>query len=1267
MKKTIRFFITVCLVLLACTLAFTACDSGNETQTPSDTTSGNVTTTGDATTDEPNVITSGDVTTDEPNVTTNGDVTTKEPDETTAPETEPHVHAFGEWKTVKLATCTEKGSEERICACGEKETQSIDIIAHTEVIDEAVAPTCTEDGKTEGKHCSVCNTITVAQETVKAKGHSFGEWKTVKAATCTEKGSEERVCACGEKETQSIDTIAHTEVIDEAVAPTCTENGKTEGKHCSVCNTITVAQETVKAKGHSFGEWKTVKEATCTESGSKEGICVCGQKETQAIDALGHTEIIDEAVAPTCTEDGKTEGKHCLVCNTITVEQTIVKTNGHAEVVDKAVSATCTENGLTEGKHCSVCNKVLVAQNEIPAIGHTEVIDAAVEPTCAETGLTEGKHCSSCHEVFVKQEIIESKGHTSVVDAAVEPTCTEPGLTEGYHCSVCNEVFEEQQIIEAIGHSEVVFPGRPATCTRRGYTESKQCSVCLLITVKREYFPMIDHTKGEWVEEVKATETTDGYKSLKCSVCSREIEGAVIYATGSVGLEYELDIENNTYILSGPGSFTGDCLYIPAYHNDLPVTSIKANAFKDNASIALIMYLGDCLESIGDYAFYGCNNINYVEINVKKIGDYAFANCTQILIANLYETVEIGRSAFEGCTSLVQLYIYDMAESIGENAFLNCTNLVELMIESIASWCEITFENADSNPLHGQAVLFDMYEGTEITEILIPEGVTSISAYAFCGLKCNSREISITIPSTVKSIGKDAFRTNSVFMYVNFNLPDIASWCDIDFENITANPFCIVGKAMRKISFDGVEATGELVIPSNVTTIKAYAFSEIGKSSPHLARGCKIIIPDNVENIGMGAFRDSMVELVIGNGIKEIGDRAFYRAHLSSTDINLSQAIKIGESAFYNCSSITSINLGNEITEIGKDAFYNCSSLKEVHITDLNTWLNIEFGNEYANPLNNYADLFINGEKLIDLTVPESIYKINSYAFYGCNSLVNIVFSDSLNEVDSTAFAGCYNIKSVNTGNGITNMDFMNNLRNTEHLIMGNGLSFDMLLNLELSLRSLTLPSNTTAIPSNAFKNASIESIEIPESVKYIGAYAFMNCSELHTITIPSSIEEIGEYAFRSSGIKEVYINDIDAWLNIKFENPSSNPLFHSADLYLNGEKVVDFIMPSTVNNLSDFAFAGCNSIESVTVLSAVEICRSAFRNLKALKSVTLGKEIKSIGMIIFYGCDALSEITFTGTTQEWEQITKDEQWNRYATNLTVIHCSDGDINININ
>ena len=214
------------------------------------------------------------------------------------------------------------------------------IKGHNKVTDNAVASTCTETGLTEGSHCSYCGKVLVAQEVIPTLDHTYSN--TVTAPTCT-----------------AVGFTTHT---------------------CSVCE-YTYNSDTVDAKGHKADsvEFENIIPATCTAAGSKDSVVFCSvcqveiSREERAIPALGHTEVVNEAVAPTCTKAGKTEGKYCSVCNTVIKLPIAISATGHKAdsiVFKNVVAATCTAAGKTEGKHCSVCNAVLVAQEEIPALGH---------------------------------------------------------------------------------------------------------------------------------------------------------------------------------------------------------------------------------------------------------------------------------------------------------------------------------------------------------------------------------------------------------------------------------------------------------------------------------------------------------------------------------------------------------------------------------------------------------------------------------------------------------------------------------------------------------------------------------------------------------------------------------------------------------------------------------------------------------------------------------------------------------------------------------
>ncbi|MBE6791209.1 MAG: hypothetical protein E7535_08495 [Ruminococcaceae bacterium] len=210
------------------------------------------------------------------------------------------------------ATCETDGSYDKVIYCtvcgGEVSRSSAYVPAegHKEEILPEKEPTCTEDGLTAGVKCSVCGEILTAQETVPATGHKMGEFTETKPATCKEAGEMRADCEnCDHYETKAIEKLPHEEEIIPAVAPTCTENGLTEGVKCSVCGEILTAQTAVKAQGHKLGEWKTVREATCTEDGLEAAECVnCDYTKTRVIPEKGH-EFGEDGICEECGAEEK--------------------------------------------------------------------------------------------------------------------------------------------------------------------------------------------------------------------------------------------------------------------------------------------------------------------------------------------------------------------------------------------------------------------------------------------------------------------------------------------------------------------------------------------------------------------------------------------------------------------------------------------------------------------------------------------------------------------------------------------------------------------------------------------------------------------------------------------------------------------------------------------------------------------------------------------------------------------------------------------------
>ena len=533
--------------------------------------------------------------------------------------------------------------------------------------------------------------------------------------------------------TRTVVKEGHKAVKDAAVAATCETTGKTEGSHCSVCNTVIKAQITTAALGHNWDSGKVTKAATCTAAGTKTYTCTrCKKTRTETIAATGHKVVKDAAVAATCETAGKTEGSHCSVCGTILKAQTTtaalghswdggrvtkvatcttagaktytctrckkirtetIAATGHKAVKDAAVAATCETTGKTEGSHCSVCNTVIKAQTTVAALGHSwdggKITKAA---TCTTAG-TKTYTCTRCKKT--RTETIAAAGHKAVKDAAVAATCETTGKTEGSHCSVCNTVIKAQTTTAALGHS---WDGgkvtKAATCTAAG-TKTYTCTRCK--KTRTETIAATGHKAVKDAAVAATCETTGKTEGSHCSVCGTVIKAQT--TTAALGHDYGewKTIKAATY--TEPGQAERVCRRNASHkeYRQLPILE-KAKIALSACSIQLseqtyvydgiektptvtITYNEKTLTEGKDYQVYLADNVNpgtaKITVIAKTDSDYTgTATITFEIRKALPENATvIEPGAFSNCTNLVNLNIKENVTEIGDNAFADSKNL----------------------------------------------------------------------------------------------------------------------------------------------------------------------------------------------------------------------------------------------------------------------------------------------------------------------------------------------------------------------------------------------------------------------------------------------------------------------------------------------------------------------------------------------------------------------------------------------------------------
>ncbi len=488
-----------------------------------------------------------------------------------------------------------------------------------------------------------------------------------------------------------------------------------------------------------------------------------------------------------------------------------------------------------------------------------------------------------------------------------------------------------------------------------------------------------------------------------------------------------------------------------------------------------------------------------------------------------------------------------------------------------------------------------------ISTITIENGVTNIGSYTFYG--CTGLTY-ITIPNSVTSIGSVAF-SNCTYL-TSLTIPN----------NVTS---------IENGAFYDCTGLATIAIPDSVTNIGINAFN-----------GCtnleKIVIPDNVIRIGIGAFdntawytawyqaqSDGLIyinrvlykykgsmpedtEIIIKPDTVSISDSVF-KSCTNLIGVTIPDSVtSIGDYSFYNCTNLKSISFPCSKISVGNYAFSGCTNISELYLSDIAAWCNYSY-NPFLESLQSIV-LYLNGEKVSDLVIPEGVTSISPTAFSGCGSLTNIIIPDSVTNIGNHAFSNCTNITSVALGNQVKSIG-------------------DSAFSGCSSLENITISDSVTNIGNHAFSNCTnITSVALGNQVKSIGDSAFSGCSSLENITISDSVTNIGNHAFS------------------------------------NCTNITSVALGNQVKSIGDSAFSGCSSLENITISDSVtQIGNSAFSDCSNITSVTLGNQVKIIKDKAFSGCYSLKNVYYTGSPTNWNEISIGYNTEFKKAKLYYTHC----------
>ena len=719
-------------------------------------------------------------------------------------------------ENVLEATCYREGSYDIVTYCSEC-NQELERISHILPMTEHIPALAVEENRVEPTH------------------ENDGSYQMVVYCSVAECHKEL------ERTTHTLDMLVHHPgdvVIENVIEATCTKNGSyDEAVYCldKDCGHKELSRKTVITDIIPHTNKAAVEEnrsdATCYSEGKYDSVVYCAvcttelSRTTVTLEKTAHSPapaVIENKVNATCTTDGSyDEVVYCSVENCkaqISKTAIILTSTGHTEAIDEPVAPTCTATGLTEGKHCSVCNVILVAQDTVAALGHTEVIDNAITPTCTETGLTQGKHCSVCGEVLVAQQTIDALEH-NYVDKI---------------CTVCGDKYYSKGLEYTQNSDGTCYVSGIGTCTDTDIVIPKiSPDGWMVVRIGNEAFYNCSSLTSIVIPNsvTSISNSAFGYCS---SIVSIIIPDSVT-TIGELAFHYCTSLKSIT--IGERVTSVGSSVFFGCTN----VTEINFNAIAmedipydygifsrvGTSGSGITVNIGSNVTRIPSFLFYSSksyyvspkiNVLNFKENSVcSYIGRYAFNKCIELTEFSPPDSLtEIGGDAFSRCTALKNVTIPINVSCIGFRAFAYCTSLIEfnlnaldLNIESMNDY--ILYESGDSiigitvnigsstsKIPHG---LFTSAENVAYVNFAEGSQCLLIEDYAFNG--CD-KLVSIIIPDSVETISYSAF-----------------GYCD-SLTSVT------LGKEIKTIgnyAFSGCSNLSNITIFNNIKTIEQRAFS----------------------------------------------------------------------------------------------------------------------------------------------------------------------------------------------------------------------------------------------------------------------------------------------------------------------------------------------------------------------------------------------------------------------------------------------------------